>query len=301
MMYDVIVIGKGPAGLSAAIYTVRANLKTLVIGKSNSLLFKASKIENYFGFPEAISGSDLLKSGELQAQRLGADIINEEVLEIKKTDNFEVITGDKCYYAKAVLLASGQPQKSLNIDGLKEMEGMGVSYCTTCDGFFYKGLKVGVLGNKDFAIHEAKELKAFTNDITIYTNGKEMEYSGDYNKVYENFTIVNKPIQKLNGKDCLEEIYFTDGSFEKLDGLFIANDVASGIDFAKKLGVLTKGASILVDENQKTNIDGLFAAGDCTGGYKQIATAVGQGALAAGKIAEFIREKELINIQLTFS
>ncbi len=301
MMYDVIVIGKGPAGLSAAIYTVRANLKTLVIGKSNSLLFKASKIENYFGFPEAISGSDLLKSGELQAQRLGADIINEEVLEIKKTDNFEVITGDKSYYAKAVLLASGQPQKSLNIDGLKEMEGMGVSYCTTCDGFFYKGLKVGVLGNKDFAIHEAKELKAFTNDITIYTNGKEMEYSGDYNKVYENFTIVNKPIQKLNGKDCLEEIYFTDGSFEKLDGLFIANDVASGIDFAKKLGVLTKGASIVVDENQKTNIDGLFAAGDCTGGFKQIATAVGQGALAAGKIAEFIREKELINIQLTFS
>lgn len=301
MMYDAIVIGKGPAGLSAAIYTVRANLKTLVIGKSNSLLFKASKIENYFGFPEAISGSDLLKSGELQAQRLGADIIDEEVLDIKKTDNFEVITGDKSYYAKAVLLASGQPQKSLNIDGLKEMEGMGVSYCTTCDGFFYKGLKVGVLGNKDFAIHEAKELKAFTNDITIYTNGKEMEYSNDYNKVYENFTIVNKSIQKLNGNDCLEEIYFTDGSFEKLDGLFIANDVASGIDFAKKLGVLTKGASILVDENQKTNIDGLFAAGDCTGGFKQIATAVGQGALAAGKIAEFIREKELINIQLTFS
>lgn len=301
MIYDVIVIGKGPAGLSAAIYTVRANLKTLVIGKSNSLLFKASKIENYFGFPEAISGSDLLKSGELQAQRLGADIIDEEVLEIKKTDNFEVITGDKSYYAKAVLLANGQPQKSLNIDGLKEMEGMGVSYCTTCDGFFYKGLKVGVLGNKDFAIHEAKELKAFTNDITIYTNGKEMEYSGNYNKVYENFTIVNKSIQKLNGKDCLEEIYFTDGSFEKLDGLFIANDVASGIDFAKKLGVLTKGASIVVDENQKTNIDGLFAAGDCTGGFKQIATAVGQGALAAGKIAEFIREKELINIQLTFS
>lgn len=301
MIYDVIVIGKGPAGLSAAIYTVRTNLKTLVIGKSNSLLFKASKIENYFGFPEAISGSDLLKSGELQAQRLGADIIDEEVLEIKKRDKFEVITGDKSYYSKAVLLASGQPQKSLNIDGLKEMEGMGVSYCTTCDGFFYKGLKVGVLGNKDFAIHEAKELKAFTNDITIYTNGKEMEYSGDYNKVYENFTIVNKPIQKLSGKDCLEEIHFTDGSFEKLDGLFIANDVASGIDFAKKLGVLTKGASIVVDENQKTNIDGLFAAGDCTGGFKQIATAVGQGALAAGKIAEFIREKELINIQLTFS
>ncbi len=301
MMYDVIIVGKGPAGLSAAIYTVRANLKTLVIGQNNSGLIKATKIENYFGFSEAVSGSDLLKAGELQAQRLGADITDEEVLGINKTDNFEVTTREKSYYAKTVLLASGQPQKKLEIDGLKEMEGIGVSYCTTCDGFFYRGLKVGVLGNKDFAIHEAKELTAFTNDITIYTNGKELEFKGDYNKIYENFTIVNKPIQKLNGKDCLEVIYFTDGSFEKLDGLFIANDVASGIDFAKKLGVLTKGASIVVDENQKTNIDALYAAGDCTGGFKQIATAVGQGALAAGKIAEFIRSKKLINIELTFS
>ncbi|AEY66141.1 NAD(P)/FAD-dependent oxidoreductase [Clostridium sp. BNL1100] len=296
MIYDVIIVGKGPAGLSAAIYTVRANLKTLVIGQSNSGLFKASKIENYFGFSEAVSGSDLLKAGELQARRLGADITDEEVLGINKTDNFEVITHEKSYYAKTVLLASGQPQKKLEIDGLKEMEGIGVSYCTTCDGFFYRGLKVGVLGNKDFAIHEAEELKAFANDITIYTNGMELEYKGDYNKLHENFRIVNKSIQKLNGKDCLESIYFTDGSFEKLDGLFVANDIASGIDFAKRLGVLTKGASIVVDENQKTNIEGLYAAGDCTGGFKQIATAVGQGALAAGRITEFIRRAELINI-----
>nr|WP_038275360.1 NAD(P)/FAD-dependent oxidoreductase [Ruminiclostridium papyrosolvens] len=300
-MYDVIIVGKGPAGLSAAIYTVRANLNTLVIGQSNSGLYKAAKIENYFGFSEAVSGSDLLKAGELQARRLGADITDEEVLEINKTDNFEVITREKSYYAKTVLMASGQPQKKLEIDGLKEMEGIGVSYCTTCDGFFYRGLKVGVLGNKYFAIHEAEELKAFTNDITIYTNGMELEYKGDYNKLHDNFRIVNKSIQKLYGKDCLEAIYFTDGTFEKLDGLFIANDIASGIDFAKKLGVLTKGASIVVDENQKTNIEGLYAAGDCTGGFKQIATAVGQGALAAGRISEFIRKEKLINIQLTFS
>ena len=139
MMYDVIIVGKGPAGLSAAIYTVRANLKTLVIGQSNSVLFKASKIENYFGFSEAVSGGDLLKAGELQARRLGADITDEEVLEINKTDNFEVITREKSYYAKTVLLASGQPQKKLEIDGLQEMEGIGVRYCTTCDGFFYRG------------------------------------------------------------------------------------------------------------------------------------------------------------------
>ncbi len=167
--------------------------------------------------------------------------------------------------------------------------------------FFYRGLKVGVLGNKDFAIHEARELKAFTNDITIYTNGKELECKDDYDKLHKDFRIEKKPIQKLHGKECLEEIHFTDGSFEKLDGLFIANDIASSINFAKKLGVLTKGASIIVDENQKTNIDGLYAAGDCTGGFKQVATAVGQGALAAGKITEYVRREDLINKQLTFS
>ena len=124
----------------------------------------------------------------------------------------------------------------------------------------------------------------------------ELEFKDDYNELHENFRIVNKSIQKLCGKDCLEAIYFTDGTFEKLDGLFVANDIASGIDFAKRLGVLTKEASIVVDENQKTNIDGLYAAGDCTGGFKQISTAVGQGALAAVRINEFIRREKIINI-----
>jgi thioredoxin reductase (NADPH) len=288
MIYDVIIVGKGPAGLSAALYTVRANLKTLVIGKNNSELLKAARIENYFGFSEGISGSDLLKAGELQAVRLGADVIEEEVLGINLDKNFEVITHKNTYIAKAVLLASGQPQKKPKIDGLKELEGAGVSYCTTCDGFFYKGLKVGVLGNRDFAIHEAQELKPFTSNVTIYTNGLKLE-CGDFNKLPESFTIVEKPILKLEGKDCLETIYFADGYSEKLDGLFIAIESASSLDFARKLGVITNGASIVVDHNQKTNIDGLYAAGDCTGGFKQIATAVGQGALAARKIIEFVR------------
>ncbi|MDF2987291.1 MAG: thioredoxin reductase [Eubacterium sp.] len=291
MIYDVIIVGKGPAGLSAALYTVRANLRTLVIGKNNSELLKAHKIENYFGFTEAISGSELLRAGELQAIRLGADIIEEEVLGVNQNEKFEVITSENTFTGRTVLLATGQPQKKLKIDGLKELEGIGVSYCTTCDGFFYKNLKVGVLGNKDFAIHEAEELKPFTSNITIYSNGKELEYSGDYSKLHDRFRIVDKTVLKLEGKEYLERIYFTDGTLENLDGLFIANDSASSIDFARKLGVLTEGASIIVDKDQKTNVDGLFAAGDCTGGFKQVSTAVGQGAMAARKIIELVRQK----------
>ncbi|WP_207641824.1 NAD(P)/FAD-dependent oxidoreductase [Ruminiclostridium cellobioparum] len=291
MIYDVIIVGKGPAGLSAALYTVRANLKTLVIGKNSSELLKAHKIENYFGFTEAISGSELLKAGELQAKRLGADIAEEEVLGVNQNEDFVVITTEKSYTGKTVLLATGQPQKKLNLEGLKELEGIGVSYCTTCDGFFYRNLKVGVLGHKDFAVHEAEELKPFTSNITIYTNGRELEYSGDYSSLHEKFNIVDKTILKLEGKDYLERIHFSDGTAENLDGIFIANDSASSADFARKLGIITEGASITVDKDQKTNITGLFAAGDCTGGFKQVSTAVGQGAMAARKIIELVREK----------
>ncbi|OPX42298.1 thioredoxin reductase [Ruminiclostridium hungatei] len=291
MLYDVIIVGKGPAGLSAALYTTRANLKTLVIGKDSSELLKAHKIENYFGFSHAVSGRELLEAGEAQARRLGAGIICEEVLGINQKEDFEVITSEAVYTGRMVLLATGQPQKKLHIEGLKALEGAGVSYCTTCDGFFYRNLKVGVLGNKAFAIHEAEELEPFTKDITVYTNGKELEYSGDYEKLRSKFRIVEKPVQKLEGKDFLESIYFADGTSEKLDGLFIANESASSVDFARKLGVLTEGASIVADQDQKTNIKGLFAAGDCTGGFKQVSTAVGQGAVAARKIIELAREK----------
>lgn len=288
-MYDVIIVGKGPAGLSAALYTLRANLRTLVIGKSDSVLLKAEKIENYFGFKDTVSGSELLKAGEHQALKLGADIVDEEVLGINQSEGFEVITSKNKYAGIAVLLAAGQPQKKLKIEGLQELEGRGVSYCTTCDGFFYRGLKVGVLGNSDYAVHEAEELKAFTNNITIYTNGRDLQYKGDYNDIMKSFNIESKSILKLEGDEYLQYICFSDGSKDRIDGLFIANESASSIDFARKLGVITEGASIIVDKEQKTNVEGLYAAGDCTGGFKQIATAVGQGALAARHIIEFVR------------
>lgn len=289
MIYDVIIVGKGPAGLSAALYTVRANLKTLIIGKDDGAVARAERIENYFGFTGTISGDKLLKAGEHQVLRLGAEIVNEEVLGINKSENFEVTTTKNKYVGRTVLLATGQPQKKLKIEGLNELEGNGVSYCTTCDGFFYKDLKVGVLGGSDFALHEAEELKAFTKNVTIYTNGRKLECNGDHLDVLKGFNVVEKRVCKLEGEEYLQYICFSDGTKEKLDGIFIANESASSMDFARKLGIITEGTSIVVDREQKTNVAGLFAAGDCTGGFKQIATAVGQGALAARKIIEYAR------------
>ncbi len=288
-MFDVIIIGRGPAGLSAAIYTVRGGLKTLVIGQDNSALRKAERIENYFGFSEPVSGQYLLEEGEKQAARLGVKFDYNEVVALEKSEFFEVYTTDQNYSCKAVLLASGQQVVRLKIDRLAEFEGNGISYCTTCDGFFYKGLKVGVLGYKDFVMHEAMELEPLTKDITIYTNGRELELTNKYEKIAERFRINNKAIKSIDGKDFVEGIIFEDGTKEELAGLFVAFDSASSTDFARKLGVITNKNAVVVDEKQRTNLEGLFAAGDCTGGFKQVSTAVGQGAVAGKQIIEYVR------------
>lgn len=288
-MYDAIIIGKGPAGISASLYTVRANLKTLIIGKSNSALIKADKIENYYGFSEVISGEQLLNEGEKQATRLGAEIIDSEVISIEKNEFFELLTSDNRYTAKAVLIATGQPQKKVKIENLDAFEGKGVSYCTTCDGFFYNNLKVGVVGAGDYVVHEAMELLSFTKNITIYTNGNELEVSKKFIEAANRFKISTKAIYRIDGNEFLQKVFFKDGTSEDIDGLFIAYESPSSVDFARKLGIIVDQNAIVVDKNQQTNLEGLFAAGDCIGGFKQISTAVGQGALAGRKIIEYIK------------
>lgn len=291
-MYDVIIIGKGPSGISASLYTQRANLKTMIIGREGSSLEKSEKIENYYGLEEPISGKKLLGIGENQAQRLGVQILNEEVAGIAqfyKEKYFKVSTITAEYYTKAILIATGQPQKKVDIAGLKSFEGKGVSYCTTCDGFFYKNLSVGVVGHSAYAVHEAMELETYTQDITLFTNGAELDMTGDIADKAGKFKLNTRPILEIIGDDFLEEIRFKDGKSQKVDGLFVAYGSASSVDFAKKLGIIVENNAIVVDHNQCTNIEGVFAAGDCTGGFKQIATAVGQGAVAGKSIIEFVK------------
>lgn len=288
-MYDVIIIGRGPAGLSASLYTVRANLKTLIIGKYESRLLKAEKIDNYFGFSSSVAGEQLLSAAEQQAQRFGAEIVEDEVIAMEKEDFFKVTASKQKYMAKALLLATGQPQKKVNIGNLSEFEGKGVSYCATCDGFFYNNLKVGVLGFKDYAVHEATDLLANTRDIVIYTNGRELEISEAFRDAAKQFSVNTKPVVKIDGGEFLQRIHFNDGTSEELDGLFIAYDSASTLDFARKMGILADGSTLVVDRKQQTNLEGVFAAGDCASDLKQVSVAVGQGAVAGKAIVEYVR------------
>jgi len=283
--YDLIVVGHGPAGVSAAIYAVRSGLKVLLVGRDRGSLEKAEKIENYYGFIDPIAGTDLLSHGLQQARRLGVDILEAEVTGITWMESFEASTTRGTYQAPACVLATGMPRRKATIPGLTEFEGRGVSYCATCDGFFYRGKKVAVIGNGEYAFKEASELAHFASEITIFTNGRPFEANGEHPSIKVNLAKVSKA---EGDEDKIRRLVTSEGPIE-VDGVFVAEGTASALDLAYKLGLDNDGKVILADASQRTNIPGLFAAGDCTGGLLQVAVAVGEGAKAGMSAAGYVR------------
>lgn len=285
MEYDVIIVGSGPAGISASLYTKRANLKTLIISKGVGTLEKVEKIDNYYGIESGKAGKDLYNEGINQAKSLGVEIIEDEAVKIDFEDNFVVETINNRYKSKTVILATGSSRKNANIKGIKEFEGKGVSYCATCDAFFYKGKNVGVLGSKEYAIHEAEELKPIVGNVTIFTNGEDIIENRS-----EDLNIDERKIREFRGTDSIEEIQFEDNNTKQVDGIFIAIGVASSSDLARKIGAkIDEKNNIVVNENMQTNIPGLYACGDCTGGILQIAKAVYEGMCAGMSAIKKVR------------
>ncbi|MDP4152047.1 MAG: NAD(P)/FAD-dependent oxidoreductase [Bacillota bacterium] len=282
-MFDIVIIGKGPAGISAALYTCRAGLHTAIIAENGSSLVKAEKIENYFGFPGGISGSDLLERGEEQAKLLGAEIYNAQVVSFEKTDFIKITTDNGVFEANGLIIATGKPKKKAEISGLERFEGAGVSYCAICDGFFFRGKNVAVLGAGKFAEHEANDLANFSQYITILTNGEEI--TGNFSEM----PVISSKITSLEGSDRLERIKFENDKVLDVDGLFIALGTASAVDFAKKAGIEVVDGSIKVDSSMKTNVEGIFACGDAVGGFLQVSTAVGEGALAGSAASKYVK------------
>lgn len=275
-MYDVIIIGSGPAGISAGIYLKRAKKNVLIISKGNSALEKAEKIDNYYGVL-SVSGKELYELGIKQAKALDIYIEDDEVTNISFENNFIVTTVNRQFESKYVIIATGTNRKTPNIKGIKEFEGKGVSYCAICDAFFYRNKDVAVLGNGNYAIHEASHLKPIAKSVTILTNGKEIVE----NRSMQEFEIEETPIREFRGTNVIEEIEFDNNNTKKIDGVFIAIGTASSTDLAKKIGAVIKDNNIVVDENMKTTVNGLYACGDCTGGLLQVNKAVYEGAKAA--------------------
>ena len=285
-MYDAVMIGSGPSGLSAALYTSRANLTTLVIGKDRGALEKADRIENYFGMAEPISGCELVENTKTQARSLGVELVEDEIFHITWNGHFILEGKNGTYESLTVLLATGTGRKTLKIEGLKELEGRGVSYCAVCDAFFYRGKEVAVLGNEDYAIHEMSQILPVVKSAVLLTNGRELK-----TEVPEGVRVIREPLRSVDGTERVEGITFEDGSSIAVEGLFIALGSAGAMELARKAGAFTEGQNIKVNERMETNIPGLYAAGDCIGGLLQIPPAVGEGAQAAMSMIPFVRRQ----------
>lgn len=278
-MFDVIIIGSGPAGISASIYLKRAKKNILIISKNESALKKAEKIENYYGI-ESITGEELYNIGIKQAQRFDIPIDNDEVIDLSWDSNFKVKTVNNEYESRFVIIATGTNRTVPNIKGVKEFEGKGVSYCAICDAFFYRNKNVAVIGNGNYAIHEAKTLKPVVNSVTILTDGKKMIQNRDSSE----FNIDETKIREFRGTNSIEEVEFDNNKKKKIDGVFVAIGTASSTDLAKKIGAVVKNNNIVVNESMETTVNGLYACGDCTGGLLQVNKAVYEGAKAATEI-----------------
>ena len=299
-MENIVIIGAGPAGISAALYAARGNMNPLVINNGIGALEKAEKIENYYGLEQPLSGKELYERGIAQAKALGVRILDAEVLGISGFDTFTVKTTAGDFDTVSVILATGGKRSAPKIPGLKEFEGRGVSYCAVCDAFFYRGKEVAVVGNGDFALHEAEELRNVTQDGTIYTDGKEPEFSREHP-----IAVNTMKIQAIEGDDkvsgllmqsdiAAQDAEAPENSFYPADGVFVALGTAGSTEIARQMGAeISDKGNIKTDEEMATTIPGLFAAGDCTGGLLQVSKAVYEGSMAAISAGKYVRHKKV--------
>lgn len=283
-MNDVVIIGSGPAGLSAALYILRAGFTVTVIGKDNGALEKAESIQNYFGLEHPISGHELVEIGKKQVRDLGGTILQDEVVGIKWDGNYAVSTVKEVIPARTIILTTGASRRRMKIKNIDRLEGYGVSYCAICDAFLYRGRDVAVLGNGEYALHEIQELINITGQITLLTNG--LEPAADFPS---EVNIITTPLEELTGDQYLESIRFQDGTSLETACLFVALGTAKGSDLARKLGIRLEDERIIVNEQMDTGLPGVFAAGDCIGGILQVSVAVGEGAKAALSCIRYLR------------
>ena len=286
-VYDVIVLGGGPAGISAGIYALRAGISVLIIDFGKSSLENAKIIENYYGV-EPISGKDLKEKGINQFVGLGGNINKELVVSVRQdfaNDLFIVKTNINQYIAKSIIICTGVV-KQKNISGLDKYQGKNVSYCAVCDGFFYRGKTVAVIGDKEFALSECEELSKLAKEVILLTNGKK-----NLNYNIKNVKTVSEEIDGFIGEDFISSVVLKNGQSINVDGVFVALGTLSSFEMAKQLGLMVNDNFIEVDKNYMTNVAGIFAAGDVIGGLLQVAKAVSDGAHAGLAVVKYLRNK----------
>ena len=298
-LYDVIILGGGPAGLTAGIYTARHGLKTLLVeskqlgGKS----WGSHRIENYPGFPEGVGGSELMDKFISQTKKFGVKFRSETVIGINNFgDKKVVLTRAGFYETKAVVIATGIQRKKLQIPGEMEFKGRGVSYCALCDGPLYTNKTVAVIGCGREAVEDSLKLAETAEKVYVIpgvdgfnSNIKEISKLAENEKIV---VIEDADVETIEGDVLVTHINLKTSPQKtvKVDGVFIILEIIPTTDIINDVGILTnRSGCIQVDKEQKTNIDGIFAAGDCVCGGMQVVTAVGEGGRAGLSVYRYIK------------
>jgi len=298
--YDAIIIGSGPAGLTAAIYLGRAGQKCIVLEKDfvGGYTAKIAHIENYPGY-ESIHGMDLTQTMAKQAEKFGATITYPvEVVDMELQPEVKLVrTRDETYEAYVVIIAIGVARKKLEVPGAKEFLGKGVSYCATCDGNFFKGRTVAVVGADDEAAEEALHLSDLAEKVIMVPHRDLDIVNAVMGRLKSKSNIEILPVSKIHavvGDELVTGLQISRGSTETvlgLEGVFIAMGSTPISQLILKAGGLTDDRGcLIVDKHQRMNIDGVFAAGDCTCGGMQIVAAAGEGSVAGMRAASYVRK-----------
>jgi thioredoxin reductase (NADPH) len=303
--YEVIIIGGGPAGLTAGLYTSRSRLNTLLIeiGLLGGQMTTTEVIENYPGFPQGITGDELSRLMEEQTKRFGLEVVSQEAVEVKTDRETKVVkTDDTIYHCKALIICTGTEWQKLGVPGEKEFTGKGVSYCATCDAAFFQDCQIIVVGGGDSALTEALYLTKFAKEITIIHRRDALRGTKIYQeRVFANPKIKllwNSVVQEIKGDSVVQSVLVKNlktGEMGELEteGVFLFVGLSPRTQFLKGLMKLDGAGYIITDENCETSVKGIFAAGDCRKKLlRQVATAVGDGATAAFAAEKFLEARK---------
>ncbi len=296
--YDVVIIGSGPAGIQAAIHSVRKKITVLMLGRIERSALYSAHVENYACIPGVQSGKDLLEAGLQQVRDFGVEHREDDVLKIQpKEGSFQVeLEGGFTVNCLAIIIATGTSRKKLKVPGEKELLGRGVSYCVDCDANFYRNATVAVVGNASAAIDGALTLLGYASKVYLIAN--DLQVSDDLkNKLMQSDVeyLENSWVKEIAGENAVTSVTLDNGEQVSLDGIFIELGAKGAMELALEIGVqldLDTMTYIQVNNRMETSVEGVYAAGDIVGHPYQMAKAVGEGCIAGLEVARYIRKKK---------
>jgi thioredoxin reductase (NADPH) len=295
-VYDLIIVGSGPAGLTAAVYAGRYLLDTMVIGElEGGTISEAHKVCNFPSY-RSITGADFTSRLVDQVKNLGVKILQERVDDVEVGDPFRVTAGGSVYKARKVILATGNKRRKLGVRGESDLLGKGVSYCAICDAAFFRDRTVAVAGGGNSALTAALLLSEYASKVfIIYRKGEFLKAEPSWVKQVERNdkieSVFNSEIKEITGSNSVKGVTLTSGREISLDGVFIEVGSLPNTDLAKKVGIRLERDHVVTNKNQETSLPGVFAAGDLTNNpLKQVVTAAAEGAIAANSAYKEIKE-----------